>query len=171
MRYFVTVGKQTFEVELGEERIVIDGQAVNAELQHVAGTLLRRLSLDGESHRVVAVAGEQRGTWQLQLDGERVLLEVVDERTRAIRAMTAHSSGPKGPKPVKAPMPGMVVRIEVEPGQQVAAGQGVVIIEAMKMENELKADAAGVVSKILVTPGTAVEKGAVLVEFAAEKHG
>jgi pyruvate carboxylase subunit B len=65
----------------------------------------------------------------------------------------------------------MVVRVEVEPGQHVGAGQGVVIIEAMKMENELKADAAGVVSKVLVTAGTAVEKGAVLIEFAAVQHG
>ena len=107
----------------------------------------------------------------MQLNGERVHANVVDERTRAIRAMTAHSAGAQGPKPVRAPMPGMVVRIEVEVGQRVSAGQGVVIIEAMKMENELKADGAGVVSKILATPGTAVEKGAVLVELAAESNG
>ena len=171
MRYFVTVGKRTFEVDLSDEQMRIDGEPVTADLQHVAGTLLRRLSLNGESHRVVAVQGEQRGQWQLQLDGERVHLEVVDERTRTIRAMTARSAGPQGPRPVRAPMPGMIVRVEVEPGQHVKAGQGVVIIEAMKMENELKADAAGVVSKVLAVPGTAVEKGTVLVEFAAEQNG
>ncbi|HEY0673364.1 MAG TPA: acetyl-CoA carboxylase biotin carboxyl carrier protein subunit, partial [Longimicrobiales bacterium] len=69
-----------------------------------------------------------------------------------------------------APMPGLVLRVDVEAGQQVNAGQGVVIIEAMKMENELRADAAGVVARILVQPGTAVEKGTVLVEFATD-HG
>jgi pyruvate carboxylase subunit B len=62
-------------------------------------------------------------------------------------------------------MPGLVVRVEVAEGQSVTAGQGVVIMEAMKMENELKAEAAGVVGKILVQPGQAVEKGAVLIEF------
>jgi biotin carboxyl carrier protein len=57
------------------------------------------------------------------------------------------------------------VRVEVEPGQEVKPGQGVAIIEAMKMENELRAEGAGVVSRILVVPGQAVDKGAVLVEF------
>lgn len=171
MRYFVNIGQRTFEIELRDQHIVVDGVALSVELEHVPGTLLRRLSLDGESHRVVALPGETRGRWELQLDGERLHADVVDERTRAIRAMTARSNGPAGPRPVRAPMPGMVVRVEVEPGQQVRAGQGVVIIEAMKMENELKADAAGVVAKVLVAPGTAVEKGAVLVEFAAEQHG
>ena len=57
------------------------------------------------------------------------------------------------------------MRVEVEPGQQVKAGQGVVIIEAMKMENELKAEADGVVARVHVKQGQAVEKGAVLVEF------
>jgi pyruvate carboxylase subunit B len=137
----------------------------------VAGTELRRLSLDGTSHRIVAVPGEARGSWELQLDGERVQAEVVDERTRAIRALTARSATHHGPKPVRAPMPGLVLRVEVEPGQTVHAGQGIIIIEAMKMENELRADAAGVVAKVLVQAGTPVEKGAVLVEFAAEPNG
>jgi biotin carboxyl carrier protein len=171
MRYYVTVGERTFEVELRGEQIVVDGVLMSAELERVAGTLLRRLALDGESHRVVAVPGEERGSWELQLDGTRVHAEVIDERTRAIRAMTTRSGVAQGPRPVRAPMPGMVVRVEVEPGQHVRAGQGVIIIEAMKMENELKADAAGVVAKVLVTPGTPVEKGTPLVEFAVEQHG
>jgi pyruvate carboxylase subunit B len=171
MRYYVTVGQRTFEVELHDQNVIVDGSAVNAELRHVAGTMLRHLTLNHESHRVVATAGETRGSWDLQLDGERVRLEVVDERTRAIRAMTARSAVASGPKPVRAPMPGMVVRVAVEVGAQVRAGQGIVIMEAMKMENELKADAAGVVLKINVQPGIAVEKGTVLVEFAAEPHG
>ena len=171
MRYYVTVGESTHEVELRGSAVIIDGETVTAELQHVAGTMLRRLTVAGACYRVVARSAEARGSWSLQLNGEQVAVEVVDERTRAIRALTAHSAGPQGPKPVKAPMPGMIVRIEVEVGQQVKPGQGVVIIEAMKMENELKADGAGIVSRILVQPGTAVEKGAVLVEFAVEQDG
>ena len=171
MRYHVTVGKRVHEVELRGQDILVDGELVAAELQHVAGTLLRRLALNGASHRLVASSAEERGAWRLQLDGERLDVQVLDERTRAIRALTAHAAGPQGPKPVKAPMPGMIVRIEVAVGDQVKAGQGVVIMEAMKMENELKADGAGVVAKILVQPGVAVEKGALLVEFAVEDHG
>lgn len=169
MRYFVTIANKTYEVELRDQHVWLNGEKINAELHHVSGTLLRRLSLNGESHRIVATSGEARGRWELHVDGEPLHVDVVDERTRTIRAMTARNAGPQGPKPVRAPMPGMVVRVEVEAGDHVKPGQGVVIIEAMKMENELKSDGGGVVSKVLVGAGTAVEKGAVLVEFAADK--
>lgn len=168
MRYFVTVGEKTFDIDVDGEQVRVDGEAVGVELLEVRGTPLRRLSLNGESHRVVAERGETRGEWDLHVDGYRIAAEVVDERTRAIRAMTARSDAPKGPRPVKAPMPGMITRIDVNVGDQVRAGQGVLIIEAMKMENELKAEAAGTVSKISVSAGTAVEKGTVLIEFAVD---
>jgi len=64
---------------------------------------------------------------------------------------------------VVAPMPGLIVRVNVSPGDTVAAGQGLVVVEAMKMENELKAPADGVVARVSVEAGAAVEKGAVLV--------
>jgi biotin carboxyl carrier protein len=65
-------------------------------------------------------------------------------------------------KTIVAPTPGLVVEVEVEVGQTVRAGQGVVVVEAMKMENELKAPADGVVASIAVQPGQTVDKGAVL---------
>jgi biotin carboxyl carrier protein len=90
---------------------------------------------------------------------------VMDERTRHIRSLTAGSTGARGPAPLRAPMPGLVVRVLVESGQEVAVGAGVVVLEAMKMENELKAPSAGVVGAIRVGAGEPVEKGQVLVEF------
>ena len=62
-------------------------------------------------------------------------------------------------------MPGLVVRVQVEPGQPVSSGAGLVVLEAMKMENELRATTAGTVRRVRVRPGEAVEKGQVLVEF------
>ena len=168
MRYFVTVGNRTFEIDVQGEQVTVDGEALGVELLVVPGTALHRLSVDGQSHRLVAEKGAAAGEWDLHIDGYRIAAEAVDERTRAIRAMTGRSDGPKGPKPVKAPMPGMITRIDVAVGDQVKAGQGVLIIEAMKMENELKAEAAGTVSKISVEAGTAVEKGTVLIEFAID---
>ena len=67
-------------------------------------------------------------------------------------------------------MPGLVVRVLAEPGQQVRAGAGVVVLEAMKMENELRVSAASVVKTVRVKPGEAVEKGQVLVDFESD-HG
>ena len=68
-------------------------------------------------------------------------------------------------EPVKAPMPGMVLKILVTPGQQVNKGDALIILEAMKMENLLKAAAAGTVKAIKATEKTAVEKGAILIEM------
>jgi biotin carboxyl carrier protein len=71
---------------------------------------------------------------------------------------------------VMAPMPGLVVRVAVSPGDRVEAGQSVVIMEAMKMENDLKAEGEGVVESVAAVPGQAVEKGMVLVAFRAEEE-
>jgi biotin carboxyl carrier protein len=165
MRYFVTIEGRTYDVELAGGEATIDGKAVNVELRAVPGTGTRHLLADGGSHVILGGPGGERGEWEVQVDGRRMHAEVVDERTRAIRKLTARTAAPTGPRPIRAPMPGMVVRIEVEPGQQVSKGQGVAIIEAMKMENELKAETDAVVAKVLVAAGQAVEKGQVLVEF------
>ncbi|HEX6309879.1 MAG TPA: biotin/lipoyl-containing protein [Longimicrobiales bacterium] len=164
MLYHVTIGSRTLAVDLDGERVRVDGVPVGpAELVSLPGTPVRHLLLDGQS--VTIVAQRDGAEWKLHVGGWPVRAEVVDERTRTIRAMTARSSGPQGPKPVRAPMPGLIVRTEVSVGDRVRAGQGVVVMEAMKMENELKAEVEGVVSRVLIESGQAVEKGAVLVEF------
>ncbi len=166
MLYYVTIGERTVEVDLGPEGVRVDGEAVEAVLDRVEGTRVRSLLLDGASHRLVARRTERR-TWDLHVRGARLTAEAVDERTRAIREMTGAAAGPSGPRPLVAPMPGLVVKVEVEPGDDVVAGQGLVIMEAMKMENELKAEATGRVSVVHAQPGQPVEQGQVLVEFEA----
>jgi pyruvate carboxylase subunit B len=161
MRYFVTVGSRTFEVDLSGATPTVDGEALAAELTAVPGTRVRALLVDGHSYSLVALPGEKDDRWELTIAGERLSAVVVDERTRAIREMTG-AGEETAEKSVTAPMPGLVVRVEVEPGERVAAGQGVVIVEAMKMENELKAPADGVVASVAVQAGQTVEKGAVL---------
>ena len=167
MRYHVEVGNRKLLIEVTPSGLVVDGETVDAELVTVPGTGQRHLLLGGRSYPLSAERGEERGTWSVRHAGRSYPVEVVDERTRAIRELAGTTSGPSGPRPVKAPMPGLVLRIEVEVGQEVRAGQGIVIVEAMKMENELKAEGAGVVSRIHAASGQAVEKGTVLVEFEA----
>jgi biotin carboxyl carrier protein len=161
MRYFVTIGDRTLEVDLSGATPTVDGTPVVAEMVAVPGTPVRHLLVDGESTVVVAQPGERTGRWHLAIGGERLTADAIDERTRAIREMTGGADA-EMEKVVTAPMPGLVVRVEVEPGQRVKAGQGVVIVEAMKMENELKAPADGTVAQVQVTAGQTVDKGAVL---------
>src|SRR5690606_8231633 len=164
MRYVVTLNGRTFEVAIDGDSITVDGTPVAAELAEIAGTPLRHLLADGHGLEFAA-RRLGSGRWALHLDGVSLDADVLDERTRALREVAAAVAPPAGPTPVRAPMPGLVVRVEVQPGQSIEAGQGVVIMEAMKMENELRAAAPGVVSRVLVQAGQAVEKGAVLVEF------
>jgi biotin carboxyl carrier protein len=165
MKYFVQVGTEEIEVVLDGDVVTVDGQSATAHVTDVEGTPVRMVTIGDQVHRVIARRGSARGRYTLWLDGFRHEVEALDERTRAIRELAAASAGPSGPAPVMAPMPGMIVRITAEVGDQVQPGQGLVVMEAMKMENELRAMAAGTVRAILVQPGMAVEKGAILLEL------
>jgi pyruvate carboxylase subunit B len=164
MRYRVVIAGRTMEVDLGPQGVQVDGERVAAELQAVPDGPVQSLLLDGASHRLVAHRSAP-GHWELQLRGWRLAAEVVDERTLRIRELTGAAAAAAGPRPVRAPMPGLVVRVEVAEGDEVKPGQGLVIVEAMKMENELRAEIAGRVQAVHVQAGQAVEKDQVLIDL------
>ena len=164
MKYYVTVNGEDHEVTLDEHGVHVDGEQVSATVESINGSPVRMVTIGDEVHRVVVRPGT-RGAYTLWLDGYRFEVEALDERARAIRELSGKSAGPSGPAPLVAPMPGLIVRVNAQVGDEVAAGQGIVVMEAMKMENELRAPAAGRVKAIHAGPGTAVEKGAVLVEL------
>jgi pyruvate carboxylase subunit B len=161
----VEVAGRRVTVEVSGEDLTVDGVAMRAHLVDVPGTPVRLVTIGAETHRVLARRGESRGRYTLGVDGRRYVVEALDERTRTIRDLTAAAAGATGPAPLKAPMPGLIVRIDVAPGDPVSVGQGLVVMEAMKMENELRSTSAGVVRSVAVQVGAAVEKGALLVEL------
>jgi pyruvate carboxylase subunit B len=171
MKYFVTIGPQTIEVEVDGDRVLVGGEAIDAHLAPLAGTPLYHLLLGGASWTVAAQPLEGDGRWVMGVVGERVEVAVRDEHTRddaALRTAVPTGAGAgEGPAVVRAPMPGLVVRVEVADGQRVDAGAGLVVVEAMKMENELRAPRAGVVQTVHVAVGQAVEKGTPLVTVAS----
>ena len=168
MKYLVDVNGERVEVVLDADGVSVDGAREVARLADVEGTPVRLVTIGGVQHRVVARRTGGRGGYSLWLDGWRFDVEALDERTRAIRELSAAQQGPAGPAPVVAPMPGLIVRVQVAVGDRVQAGQGVVVMEAMKMENELRAAATGVVRVVNAVVGTAVEKGTRLIEFELE---
>ncbi|MBC7672536.1 MAG: hypothetical protein H7247_08960 [Polaromonas sp.] len=165
MKYVVKVGDVDVEVELEGDVVTVDGVASVARVSDVEGTPVRMVTIGDEVHRVVARTGSTRGRFTLWLDGFRYEVEALDERTRAIRELSGAGKEASGPAPLLAPMPGMIVRVAVQVGDTVEPGQSLVVMEAMKMENELRATSAGTVKAVLAQPGTAVEKGAVLLEL------
>ena len=166
MKYVVEVAGERFDVEVGPEGVIVNGEVVRATLNDVPGSPVRQVAIGDAVHRVIARRGTSRGQYTLVMNGKRFEVEALDARTRAIRDLSAASAAVTGPAPLIAPMPGMIVRVSVAPGDSVVAGQSMIVMEAMKMENELRAAGPGTVTAVRVFAGTAVQKGAILVELS-----
>lgn len=167
MRYSVKVGERRFEVEIVGDHISVDGQSVDAEVSRAHGREGRvTVGLNG-ARRIVSVERWESG-WLVHRDGDSFEVEVENERTRLLKKFGPAGGAASGDGRVKAPMPGLVIRVNVEEGTVVEKGQGLLVLEAMKMENEIKAPVAGKVAKILAESGQPVDKGVVLVELSGE---
>jgi biotin carboxyl carrier protein len=164
MTYTVTIGDETFEVEIedkdGEPRLNIDGFPLELSLSQVSGPGHLSLILDGRSYE--AMIESRSSVTAVTIEGELYEVQVVDSRSQKLRQFT-HQTGDEGLVTISAPMPGLVVEVEVAPGDSVEKGQGVCIVEAMKMQNEMKAPRAGVVKEVSAKYGSKVERGDPLV--------
>jgi biotin carboxyl carrier protein len=162
----VEVGGRTRTVTVerlghGRFRVVLDGveRVVDAVRWSEFGLSILDPRTGASRNVLLAPAGAPGGVL-VTLDGRTVAVTVNGRRRRRGADSGAQADGEQA---VLAPMPGRVVRVLVSPGDEVAARQGVIVVEAMKMENELRAPKAGRVKEISVTPGTSVEAGRVLV--------
>ena len=165
-RYIVRFAGTRHEVTVGADGRVVLGEGPREVSLAAAGRDgVRSLLLDGASVSLSARRGAARGEWEIVLDGRPVSVQVLDAREAKIRERAARGKARAGIAPLRAPMPGLVVGIRAQPGDRVEPGSAILIVEAMKMENELRAAAAARVARILVSPGDAVEKGQVLAEF------
>jgi biotin carboxyl carrier protein len=162
VKYHVTLRQRTYVIEVDGGSVTVDGERFEAHAAAIPGTPLLHLLLGNDSWTVACQQLDGR-RWALGAAGERVEVEVQDDRSKQIEALTGQGKKPAAAGVVKAPMPGLVVRVEVTEGQTVEVGDGLVVVEAMKMENELRATIKGVVERIHVKAGDRVEKGAELV--------
>jgi len=165
MKYHVTLRSRTYVIEVDGGSVTIDGERFESHWAAIPGTPLIHLLLGTQSWTVACdPLGGSR--WALGAVGERLEVEVQDDRSRQIEALTGQGRKPAVGGVIKAPMPGLVVRVEVSKGEVVEVGRGVVVVEAMKMENELRAQMHGIVEQVHVKAGDRVEKGAPLVTLA-----
>ena len=122
--------------------------------------------LHGRRFKVEVEKGpDAEGNATVRINGVRKDVRVMDERTQLLEKMGMSVAAAAGSGDVNAPMPGKVLQVLVEPGHTVEEGQPLLVLEAMKMENVIKATAAGTVSEVPVNEGDAVEKGSLLVGF------
>ena len=163
LRYFADTPEGTREIVIADGKLTVDGASLDVEMSTLPGSDRQHLRMDGRS--VSLFARRVESCWIIELEGRRFEVSVEDERTRHIRDLAAHVSPVETQRDLRAPMPGLIVRVEVVRGQEVEEGDGLVVMEAMKMENELRADAPGRVMSIEVEPGQAVERDAVLLKL------
>ena len=157
--------------------ITIDGKALHLEMERVENRW--RCLLDGRETAVdpaliqpdvlsLLIGGVSyevkrevvAGDLHIWICGRRYAVEVRDPRS--LRNRKRGAADKEGAKKLTAPMPGQIVRVLVKEGAEVQAGQGVIVVEAMKMQNELKSPKSGIVQKLLVAEGAAVNAGDVL---------
>jgi pyruvate carboxylase subunit B len=167
MRYHVSLRNRAYVIDVDGGSVTVDGEKFEAHAAAIPGTPLLHLLLGKESWTVACQQLDGR-RWALGAAGERGEVEVQDDRSKQIEALTGQGRKAVVGGVVKAPMPGLVVRVEVSAGQTVEAGEGLVVVEAMKMENELRASYAAVVEQIHVSAGQRVEKGTPLVTLSPQ---
>jgi biotin carboxyl carrier protein len=145
----------------GGIEVLVDGVPHPAEVAVVEGEGLWSLLLDGRSFTYAARFED--GTAVLSFHDREVRVPIEDERARLARLATASAPGQSGAAEVRSVMPGIVKEVRAEPGGAVRQGQALLILEAMKMENEVRAPADGRVRAVHARAGQPVEKGALLV--------
>ena len=171
MKYFVEINGRRFEVELPDSSrdggLKLNGKIVRLEHRRVSPGGEVELIRDGKP-RIAEVDGSG-GSCRVQIGGFDFDATILDEREELLRRYAPEKQARTGVAgEIKAPMPGLVVKVEVAPGDRVRRGQGVMVIEAMKMENEIAAPMDGTVELIKVKPGQPVEKGEALMTIKGD---
>ena len=145
----------------GDITCTLDGRPVKVNAQILAPGLLSLLTLDPPTRQFCCILDTSPEGDAVLINGTRIPFTLDDPRS--LGTPRAAGTGADGPKSVKAPMPGRVVRVLVAVGDEVAAQQGLIVIEAMKMQNELKSPKAGRITRLAAQEGDTVQSGDVLV--------
>ena len=151
-----------YDLENGKAVLKDNGTPIQYELLPLGQ---HRYSLIVNNRSYLVQINSHNDTIHIQVAGEVYDVLVEDERTRQLRQLLSRSAGLKKESKIKSQIPGLVVRVNVEVGQEVKNGQSLIILEAMKMENEIRAPGDGKIKKVHVKEGQAVEKDQLLIEL------
>lgn len=161
MRYITTLPNKEYQVEvIDENHVVVDGVLYDIDFQPVANQPIYSLLVDGRSFEAFVYPTEEG--WQVLSHGNLYPAQVEDEREKRLRTANGNSSYQGSEYMLKSPMPGLIVSVMVQDGQEVKEGDVLVVLESMKMQNQLKSPINGVVSRLRVQAGDNVEQRQVL---------
>ena len=157
MRYAARAGDRDLVIEVAPDgRFLVGDRVLAADLSEAVPGRVWSVVIDGQAHEVAFVGADR--VW---VDGDEIPLVIEDERAVAAGPAGGRSSDAR--QEIRAPMPGLLKRVHVAVGAAVDEGDALVTLEAMKMENELRAAHAGTVAQVAVGEGTKVEGGALLI--------
>ena len=166
MKYIAEVDGLEFVVEIIDEHHVRFGDEVlEVDLAAFSGEPLYSLVVNNESYEGYVYPDEDH--WQVHLLGQFYQVRVEDEREKHLRFTGTGVERPGAEFVLKAPMPGLVVAVPVSEGQQVEKGQTLLVLESMKMQNELRAPHAGTVARLRVKAGESVQQKQILLNVVA----
>jgi biotin carboxyl carrier protein len=162
MKYLTKIGEQTFELEVLDERhILLDGKPHEVDFTSIGDQAVFSILIDGRSYEAHAV--RQGEGWQILLHGQMYEAVVEDEQAVRARALARPIAAESGEFYLRSPMPGLIVRILTAVGQTVEKGTPLIILESMKMQNELRSQKAGTVREIRAEINHTVEQNQVLI--------
>lgn len=163
----VNVNEQyNFEVELAEKVIKVNGEELQIDSKDLSASQ-KHILYQNKSYNVELVERDDEGkTMVVKVNGRLYQVGIEDQYDELLKKLGMDSSSANKVLEIKAPMPGLVLNIIVEEGQEVNKGDSLLVLEAMKMENIIKSPTAGLVKKILIRRGDKVEKNEILLQFA-----
>ncbi len=167
MQYVAKVKDKSYKIDInemdGKLQIEVDGKPVTVDFARIKPSHFYSFLVNNKSFDTEII--KKYESYYVNVNGSKYECVLEDERLSRIKDIAGLKKDVAHEREIKTPMPGLVVSIEVKEGDMVKVGQGVAIVEAMKMENELKATFEGKVKKVKVKPGQAVDKDDVLVIF------
>lgn len=165
MKYITILNGQKYEIEIQRDgKLLVNGSERSVDFRQLGDSSLFSIVTQDRSHEVVIE--ERDEDYEVLMEGRLFTVNVMDERAQLLASRRSGVTVDSGEISIKCPMPGMIVAIMVTEGQEVKAAQTLVILESMKMQNELKAPRDGVIQRIHIEAGNSVEQGKVLVTIA-----
>lgn len=163
--YKATVNKKDFNIESENGQLTVDGKAVEWDLVKISNQFFHVL-IKNQSYRAEVIKADAvTKSFQLKINGNVYEVSLKDRFDLLLEKMGLNNGLAGKANNIKAPMPGLIVDLRVKPGDHVNPGDALLILEAMKMENMIKATAQSVVKTVKVAKGDSVEKNQVLIEF------
>jgi len=155
MPYVTKIGDEEFTIEiLDDKRVIVNGKEYLVDFDALSDQPVYSLVVDGQSYEALVYPGED--LWQVIMLGRFYPARVEDERDRKLRASTVKTSVKGKILQLKAPMPGLIIDIPVQVDQQVNEGDVLIVLESMKMQNEMKSPREGIVKRVYVEAGESV---------------